>query len=153
MEIPGDQQHALERNQGRQSNYDPGPGLLWGGWPKTGRRSRPGKARVHVVEVMDNKCKENLPPKKRKIEKQYECDVCARSFTSYQALGGHKAHHNYMKEDNGSPGQYRCSFCSRIFSKGQALGGHKRHCRPPPPPKTGVFRFNLNDLPPEWTAP
>ncbi|KAI3461180.1 hypothetical protein Pfo_017843 [Paulownia fortunei] len=91
-----------------------------------------------------------------RARKHHVCDICDRSFKSYQALGGHKAHHNNKAhkiasstgEDNESSTTaadsvavhieppkggcslvHQCSFCNKIFSKGQALGGHKRHCR------------------------
>ncbi|KAK4441397.1 hypothetical protein Salat_0474600 [Sesamum alatum] len=108
--------------------------------------------------------------------KLHVCDLCDRSFKSYQALGGHKAHH---KDDGFSTSVdslvaraerkvgcwgliHRCPFCDKGFLKGQALGGHKRHCRRPEVemlyPGGGQtvtlnesrgFGFDLNELPPE----
>ncbi|KAL0921786.1 hypothetical protein M5K25_008895 [Dendrobium thyrsiflorum] len=72
----------------------------------------------------------------------YQCSVCQKTFSSYQALGGHKSSHRRPPvpgesgradrpagppdgESNGS-GAHQCSFCMRRFQTGQALGGHKR---------------------------
>lgn len=70
----------------------------------------------------------------------YACSVCNKSFSSYQALGGHKASHR--KSDGGGGGEkvsaaitatvsnscrtHQCSVCFKCFPTGQALGGHKR---------------------------
>ena len=74
----------------------------------------------------------------------YKCDVCGKEFTSYQALGGHKASHRVKLQqplvDNANAeagGQtrprmapsgkiHKCSICHVVFPTGQALGGHKR---------------------------
>ncbi|GAA0183369.1 C2H2 zinc finger transcription factor [Lithospermum erythrorhizon] len=85
----------------------------------------------------------------------YNCTVCNKSFSSYQALGGHKSSHrnktavatvssddnhpssssststttepkNYFSALNPSGKPHECSICHKIFSTGQALGGHKR---------------------------
>lgn len=123
---------------------------------------------------------ESLPPKKRKLlqpcceapvsknKKHFMCNICGRSFSSYQALGGHKAHHNSndQKAEDGDavvgsfepPGgggggaEHRCTFCYKVFSKGQALGGHRRHCQRPTVAENQekMFSFDLNELPPDW---
>ncbi|EHA8587729.1 putative zinc finger protein ZAT9-like [Cocos nucifera] len=82
-------------------------------------------------------------------QKQYLCSICDKSFSSYQALGGHTMSHNKSKSHSkvriikeatlaqaeGSIGEggfrmevseHRCSICSLTFLTGQALGGHKR---------------------------
>lgn len=76
----------------------------------------------------------------------YKCSVCNKAFSSYQALGGHKASHRKLagNEDqststittssatatgtvsNGSGKIHKCSICQKCFPTGQALGGHKR---------------------------
>ncbi|KAL3621082.1 ZINC FINGER protein [Castilleja foliolosa] len=71
----------------------------------------------------------------------YKCSVCGKAFTSYQALGGHKASHrakpptttddggsaaNYVLALNPSGRVHECSVCHKAFPTGQALGGHKR---------------------------
>ncbi|CAA7048335.1 unnamed protein product [Microthlaspi erraticum] len=73
----------------------------------------------------------------------YKCSVCGREFSSYQALGGHKASHrakplveNATEEagDKKRPKTmmppsgkiHKCSICHTVFPTGQALGGHKR---------------------------
>ncbi|XP_047307216.1 zinc finger protein ZAT10-like [Impatiens glandulifera] len=81
----------------------------------------------------------------------YKCSVCDKSFSSYQALGGHKASHrkpapipdlkteqqqpsipvtdsvgNYVNPLNPSGRPHECSVCHKVFTTGQALGGHKR---------------------------
>ncbi|XP_027354765.1 zinc finger protein ZAT10-like [Abrus precatorius] len=72
----------------------------------------------------------------------YKCSVCNKAFSSYQALGGHKASHRKFAgaaEDhstssavttssasNGGGRSHECSICHKSFPTGQALGGHKR---------------------------
>lgn len=72
--------------------------------------------------------------------------MCDKSFSSYQALGGHKASHRKLAtaaggEDhstttnsgttatsvlNPSGRAHECTICHKSFPTGQALGGHKR---------------------------
>ncbi|CAF1928446.1 hypothetical protein Bca4012_071808 [Brassica carinata] len=74
----------------------------------------------------------------------YTCSVCDKSFSSYQALGGHKASHRKNLSQTlsgggddqststtsavttGSGKSHVCSICHKSFPSGQALGGHKR---------------------------
>ncbi|KAG8099500.1 hypothetical protein GUJ93_ZPchr0013g34821 [Zizania palustris] len=85
----------------------------------------------------------------------YECSVCGKVYSSYQALGGHKTcHRKTPRLPAPAPNHaadpvavapplppllrpssfggireakvHRCSVCFCTFSSGQALGGHKR---------------------------
>ncbi|KAL2460326.1 Zinc finger protein ZAT10 [Abeliophyllum distichum] len=85
-------------------------------------------------------------------QNSYKCSVCEKTFSSYQALGGHKASHGIKNSSataiaskdghlststsgatasntpslNLTGKLHECSICHRGFSTGQALGGHKR---------------------------
>ncbi|KAF5733195.1 hypothetical protein HS088_TW17G00735 [Tripterygium wilfordii] len=99
----------------------------------------------------NNKDKEAVSESQpRTLELSYKCTVCDKAFTSYQALGGHKASHRKSSfaaaADNNSNNNdhpssstttvavtatssgraHKCSICHKIFPTGQALGGHKR---------------------------
>lgn len=70
----------------------------------------------------------------------YKCSVCDKAFTSYQALGGHKASHRKPSSEGPTDSNpstsnsetprggrtHECSICHKTFPTGQALGGHKR---------------------------
>ncbi|XP_010494287.1 PREDICTED: zinc finger protein AZF3-like [Camelina sativa] len=65
----------------------------------------------------------------------YKCGVCDKTFSSYQALGGHKASHRSLigggdKDKSmavsAAVKSHVCSICLKSFATGQALGGHKR---------------------------
>ncbi|TMX00408.1 hypothetical protein EJD97_000839 [Solanum chilense] len=69
----------------------------------------------------------------------FECKTCNRQFSSFQALGGHRASHKkprLMEEMNfhlpispPKPKTHECSICGLEFPIGQALGGHMRRHR------------------------
>ncbi|KAJ0764331.1 putative transcription factor C2H2 family [Helianthus annuus] len=69
----------------------------------------------------------------------FECKTCNRQFTSFQALGGHRASHKKPRLNNdlgdlthvvpAKPKSHECSICGLEFSIGQALGGHMRRHR------------------------
>ncbi|GAB2276645.1 hypothetical protein Dimus_011362 [Dionaea muscipula] len=82
----------------------------------------------------------------------FECKTCNRQFTSFQALGGHRASHkkprlgmaaatglgvddhNIMADHQGNPSPAKpkthgCTICGSEFAIGQALGGHMRRHR------------------------
>ncbi|KAG2292378.1 hypothetical protein Bca52824_039047 [Brassica carinata] len=88
-----------------------------------------------------------LPPVAEKSSSSsYKCSVCDKSFSSYQALGGHKASHRKNSSQSQSGGgddqstsatttsavttgsgkSHVCTICHKSFPSGQALGGHKR---------------------------
>ncbi|KAG9130237.1 hypothetical protein Leryth_004294 [Lithospermum erythrorhizon] len=81
----------------------------------------------------------------------YKCNICDKGFSTYQALGGHKASHSNkvatIQEESNNPSTstsrrtnttnnitalnpsgrvHECSICHKTFPTGQALGGHKR---------------------------
>ncbi|TKY52839.1 Zinc finger protein ZAT11 [Spatholobus suberectus] len=73
---------------------------------------------------------------------EFECKTCNRKFSSFQALGGHRASHKKPKFDGeelkaegkalslgNKPKMHECSICGQEFSLGQALGGHMRKHR------------------------
>ncbi|XP_054792583.1 zinc finger protein ZAT11-like [Prosopis cineraria] len=75
---------------------------------------------------------------------EFECKTCKRKFSSFQALGGHRASHKRAKLEGGEqdlkaeakslrlgnkPRMHECSVCGMEFSLGQALGGHMRKHR------------------------
>ncbi|XP_020206675.1 zinc finger protein ZAT11 [Cajanus cajan] len=72
----------------------------------------------------------------------FECKTCNRKFSSFQALGGHRASHKRVRlggeEQLGAgaksmglsgPKMHECSICGQGFLMGQALGGHMRRHR------------------------
>lgn len=71
----------------------------------------------------------------------FECKTCNRQFSSFQALGGHRASHKKSRlmemnsvDDGGictttKAKTHGCSICGLEFSIGQALGGHMRRHR------------------------
>ncbi|XWS67012.1 hypothetical protein CRYUN_Cryun05aG0249600 [Craigia yunnanensis] len=81
-------------------------------------------------------------PKDHSFSEVFECKTCHRRFSSFQALGGHRASHKRPKLTgekaneqtqflslSTKPKTHECSICSQEFSTGQALGGHMRKHR------------------------
>ncbi|EEF29282.1 zinc finger protein ZAT12 [Ricinus communis] len=69
----------------------------------------------------------------------FACKTCNRRFSSFQALGGHRASHKKPKligddllklpSSPPKPKTHECSICGLEFAIGQALGGHMRRHR------------------------
>ncbi|WJX79181.1 hypothetical protein P8452_62326 [Trifolium repens] len=80
----------------------------------------------------------NKPNQKSFGQVEYECKTCNKKFSSFQALGGHRASHKRSKFEGdelikanaltlgNKPRMHECSICGQEFSLGQALGGHMR---------------------------
>ncbi|KAK1274195.1 Zinc finger protein ZAT5 [Acorus gramineus] len=120
----------------------------------------------HWVEDHHPSADSEAEEKKKRL---YTCTTCGRTFSSFQALGGHRTYHNKaekdrpMEEPNPStvmPSKvHGCNVCEKVFPSGQALGGHMRshfnaHAqskREKEPyqavPITGLFDLNLPAVP------
>ncbi|XP_010541384.1 PREDICTED: zinc finger protein ZAT12-like [Tarenaya hassleriana] len=66
----------------------------------------------------------------------FTCRTCMKEFTSFQALGGHRAshkkpipHHHDTKSKPKTASSHSCPICGLEFPMGQALGGHMRRHR------------------------
>ncbi|XP_057527223.1 zinc finger protein ZAT11 [Amaranthus tricolor] len=92
----------------------------------------------------------------------YECKTCNRTFSSFQALGGHRTSHKKIKpplspsiipstdhhnsdnidakikivDSKVRDRVHECSICGSEFPSGQALGGHMRRHRAAAPPSS-----------------
>ena len=76
--------------------------------------------------------------KKSHSQTKFRCETCRKVFPSYQALGGHRASHKKIRnndeddleDDNDNfvvdEKVFECPFCFKVFDSGQALGGHKK---------------------------
>lgn len=68
-------------------------------------------------------------------DRVFVCKTCNREFSSFQALGGHRASHKKPKLGGDfvglkiKPKTHECSICRIEFPIGQALGGHMRRHR------------------------
>jgi transcription elongation factor Elf1 len=73
-------------------------------------------------------------------DRVFECKTCNRQFSSFQALGGHRASHKkprlmgenidgQLLNTPPKPKTHECSICGLEFAIGQALGGHMRRHR------------------------
>jgi hypothetical protein len=61
----------------------------------------------------------------------FKCKTCNKEFSSFQALGGHRASHKRPKLIHKllptmKSKMHSCPICGLEFSIGQALGGHMR---------------------------
>ncbi|KAG5238177.1 RESPONSIVE TO HIGH LIGHT family protein [Salix suchowensis] len=72
----------------------------------------------------DHELPPNYKPPSR-AGRLFSCKTCSRNFSSFQALGGHRASHKKPK----LPKNHQCSICGLEFPIGQALGGHMRRHR------------------------
>ncbi|KAG2327468.1 hypothetical protein Bca52824_010196 [Brassica carinata] len=68
----------------------------------------------------------------------FACKTCNKEFSSFQALGGHRASHRRSAALEGhappspkrvKPVKHECPVCGAEFAVGQALGGHMRKHR------------------------
>ncbi|XP_027362992.1 zinc finger protein ZAT1-like [Abrus precatorius] len=89
-----------------------------------------------------SRVQQSKPLMKSYAPMEFECKTCNRKFSSFQALGGHRASHKKPKFDGedlraeakalslwNKPKMHECSICGMEFSLGQALGGHMRKHR------------------------
>ncbi|XP_060174574.1 zinc finger protein ZAT11-like [Lycium barbarum] len=108
------------------------------------KRSRDYNGEVEA-QAMAN-CLILLSSKDKDRRNSFECKTCKKRFSSFQALGGHRASHKSLKSsiDSGKflhgnnnskllsqkrKVVHECSICGMEFSMGQALGGHMRRHR------------------------
>ncbi|XVE59212.1 hypothetical protein DITRI_Ditri05aG0027500 [Diplodiscus trichospermus] len=78
-------------------------------------------------------------PSKHYQGRVFTCKTCNKIFSSFQALGGHRASHKKPRLAGGDlpdipvspkkPKTHECSICGLEFAIGQALGGHMRRHR------------------------
>ncbi|XP_022730187.1 zinc finger protein ZAT12-like [Durio zibethinus] len=78
-------------------------------------------------------------PSKHYQGRVFACKTCNKRFSSFQALGGHRASHKKPRLTGGDlpeipdspkkPKTHECSICGQEFAIGQALGGHMRRHR------------------------
>lgn len=86
----------------------------------------------------------NYPISKGRDDGDFKCKTCNRRFSSFQALGGHRASHKKPKlmvtdlschqelpnpTMKQQPRMHPCPICGLEFAIGQALGGHMRKHR------------------------
>lgn len=67
-----------------------------------------------------------------RVKGGFKCKSCNREFSSFQALGGHRASHmkpTLRTKTNGNKKTHDCHICGLQFGIGQALGGHMRKHR------------------------
>ncbi|KAJ0980280.1 hypothetical protein J5N97_008535 [Dioscorea zingiberensis] len=105
--------------------------------------ARGGSGHLPVIRSSVSPPPPALPPLFPATQNSYKCSVCDKAFSSYQALGGHKASHRKPVEEasaaagvapassatsgvSGGGRVHKCGICAKVFNSGQALGGHKR---------------------------
>ncbi|XP_022743627.1 zinc finger protein ZAT11-like [Durio zibethinus] len=114
------------------------------------KRGRENEERVSFESIDMTKCLmllsqvlETKPKLEHLVDDVFECKTCHRRFSSFQALGGHRASHKKprlmgdQKLGNDSkflslatqPKVHECAICGKEFAVGQALGGHMRKHR------------------------
>ncbi|KAK8963336.1 Zinc finger protein ZAT11 [Platanthera guangdongensis] len=91
----------------------------------------------------------------------FQCRSCKKIFSSYQALGGHRANNKRSPgctapppspDANDGAGKrkaivHECPFCLRMFASGQALGENKRSHLPCSPPSVSITSPAANSPP------
>ncbi|CAO2837332.1 unnamed protein product [Amaranthus hypochondriacus] len=103
------------------------------------------------IPIKKNAIKESV----RQSNNPYECKTCGKTFSSFQALGGHRTshkkiklpppdhrdavvindhkhdhdHHDHTRIIINNSRVHECSICGSEFPSGQALGGHMRRHR------------------------
>lgn len=88
--------------------------------------------------------------KKEEEDSGFKCKTCNKMFPSFQALGGHRASHNKLKQvmisdDKPKPKMHLCTICGLEFAIGQALGGHMRKHRVGVAPNDDGFNLTVHD--------
>uniref|UniRef100_A0A0A0LUQ6 C2H2-type domain-containing protein n=1 Tax=Cucumis sativus TaxID=3659 RepID=A0A0A0LUQ6_CUCSA len=102
--------------------------------PKFMKREREGE--FQVLDMVDCMSKVEEPWRNNSAPagdsgKVFVCKTCNREFSSFQALGGHRASHKKpnSKDPPTKPKAHECPICGLHFPIGQALGGHMRRHR------------------------
>ncbi|XP_008805550.3 zinc finger protein ZAT9-like [Phoenix dactylifera] len=106
------------------------------------------KVKKKRIKDLESAANEASPPTRGR---RYHCSSCNRSFSTHQALGGHRASHNKNKNNSeevvamdgmeadaeelvdskgavprAATAEHQCTLCHASFPTGQALGGHMR---------------------------
>ncbi|CAN1135353.1 Zinc finger protein ZAT11 [Linum perenne] len=103
------------------------------------------KCLIYLSHGFNSTAANSNPRRESSAADVFECKTCSRKFSSFQALGGHRASHKRPKTLLGSeklglddgkllglttkPKMHECSICGVEFALGQALGGHMRRHR------------------------
>ncbi|KAI4295757.1 hypothetical protein L6164_035769 [Bauhinia variegata] len=114
----------------------------------SGNKTKTTTASAHLNEIETEPQPQGQGQATPTVKLSHRCTVCNKAFSSYQALGGHKASHRKSASeavanantDNASASvsaststtttasgrMHECTICHKAFPTGQALGGHKR---------------------------